>query len=168
MPYEYNFLEALLDTHLTLWAFKHSHRNLLFSQEFCHHLKHLNHLICEMHTHNYHSADLRLTLALYDAVYYPFLNCLPYAFRQLQAWPLLCYLCFTYSLKMSCPITISELLLSSWSSVIVSCMSHISSTKTFNIPCARVIFVIHSHRLFLRSKVPVSQIQPLLGLNNTH
>ena len=52
-------------------------------------------------------------------------------------------LCFTYSLEMSCPITFSALFPSSWASVIVSCMSHISTTKTFNIPCARAFFVTH-------------------------
>ena len=108
LPYEYNFLEALLNTHFTFWAFKYFHTNLLFSQEFCHHLKHLNHLICQMHTHSCHSADLRLTLALNDGVYYPFLHCLPYAFLRLQPWPLLCFL-FVLDTASKCPVPLQIL-----------------------------------------------------------
>ena len=46
-------------------------------------------------------------------------------------------------ISMFSPITFSALFPSSWASVIVSFMSHISTTKTFNIPCARASSVIH-------------------------
>ena len=56
---------------------------------------------------------------------------------------------------MSCPIIFSAQFPSSWASVIVSFVSHISTTKTFNIPCARIFFVIHlsTHNINLVTRI---------------
>lgn len=132
LPYEYKSLKALLDTHLTLLAFKYSHTlwpmTLQLAPESINivtgkppiftgilpSLETFESPLCQMHIHNHHPADLRLLFVLYDGVYHSFLYCLLYTFLQLLGLgTILLPLCFIYSLKMSCPITFPALFPSS-------------------------------------------------------